>query len=275
MNVEVNGTRLRGSAVDLTDCGVTPEQVAAGVRDESADVAVECDEPTAVYEHVGVITQEMTLQIRPTLAAAARSRGRTAPQAERLADARDSLSSLDAPEVDLRKARERVASASGEESALRERVAALRGRVEALREVDADRTEAEAELRRATRKLSEVETERLAAEQALERARERAREKRDALAERLRLEDSVDNLARGARRALAEGLREEFVAAVERVPGTGTVRRNPTAFDGDDVTAALAVARLAAVNAPIVLACDRFDSAAAAVKCLDAPVVRL
>lgn len=275
MNVSVNGTRRTGPAVDLTDCPVTPEQVAAGIRGDTTAVAVDCDEPAAVYEHVGIITPEMSLTLRPALAAAARSRGHSAPQAEQLADVRSSLAALDSPDIDLRSARKRVADASGDEAALRERVAALRGRVEALREVDTDQTEAEAELRRATRRLSEAETERLAAEQTLERARAAARKKRTALKERLRLEDRAANLARNAQRELARKLHDEFTEAVERVPGTGTVGREPATFDGDDVTAALAVAQLAETDAPIVLRCNRFDSANEAAACLDGPVIVL
>jgi len=246
-------------------------------------LAVDCPKPGPVHDHVGVITATVSVPRRAALAAAARSQGHTAPQAEELAAVRESLADLDPPAVDLQRARERVANASDAESEWRERVATLQGRVQALREVDADSEgagadpedakaelaeDAEAELSEATRRLSEVETERIAAEQALARARDRAREHRETRRERLRLEDRAGNLRRASRDHLVECVAEDFEAARDAVP------------EGDlseDVEVALAVARIGSLDAPVVLAhdADPFETPVAAARWLDAPVLRV
>lgn len=238
-------------------------------------LAVDCPEPGPVHDHVGEITATVSVSRRAALAAAARSRGHAAPQAEELAAVRERLAELDPPSVDLQRARERVADASDAEAEWRERVATLQGRVQALREVDADfedpkadPEDAEAELAEATRRLSEVETERIAAEQVLARARERAREHRETRRERLRLEDRAGNLRRAAREYLADCVAEDFEAARDSVP------------EGDfseDLGAALAVARVADLDAPVVLArdADPFGTPAEAARWLDAPVLRV
>ncbi|WP_115863248.1 DUF7856 family protein [Halorussus litoreus] len=268
-----------GRAVDLRaldgDFDLSPRAVARVVRGESPD-------PGPVHDHVGVITATVSVSPRAALAAGARSRGHAAPQAEELAAVRERLAELDPPAVDLRRARERVADASDAEAEWRERVATLQGRVQALREVEDDSEDveadygetkvdlesAEADLAEATRRLSEVETERIAAKQALARARERAREHRETRRERLRLEDRAGNLRRAARDHLAERVSEDFEAARDAVP------------EGDfseDVRTALAVARVAELDAPVVVArgADPFEMPAAAVRWLDAPVLRV
>ena len=284
MRVRVDEESRSGRAIDLRSvedgCGVEldAETVAEAVRSDSGAISVDCPEPAPVHEHVGEIRPGMGVRRRAALAAAARSRGHTAPQADELAAVRDRLDALDAPEIDLRDARRRVADASDEEAALRERVATLQGRVQALRDVsgptseDAEAAEteraAETELAEATRRLSEVQTERIAAEQALARAREQAAASRERRRERLRLQDRSDNLRRAARDHLAGVVRERFEDAREAVPADVTE---------EPVGEALAVARVAELDAPVVLARDvrAFESADAAARWLDAPVIRL
>ncbi|MFC6990001.1 hypothetical protein ACFQJD_17205 [Haloplanus sp. GCM10025708] len=178
--------------------------------------------------------------------------------------------------IDVAAIRRRVAEAGDDEAHLRERVAALRGRVQALREADGETAaDAEAELESAITELSEVETERIAAEQSLSRAEARERAARDRRERRLELADRLANLERGARADLAATVYDEFTAAVATLPGDGDAGGEPGEYDGDAVTAALGVARVAPLRAPVVLAADRFDDAATAADRLDAPVVRL
>ncbi|OYR63436.1 hypothetical protein DJ83_02520 [Halorubrum ezzemoulense] len=73
--------------------------------------------------------------LRRQLAAAARSRGRTASVAGEIADIEAELAGIEVEPVDLTAARRRVAEATGEIERLKERVAALRGDVRARREL--------------------------------------------------------------------------------------------------------------------------------------------
>ncbi|WP_132059063.1 DUF7856 family protein [Halorussus amylolyticus] len=278
MRLRIGGEVRTGRAVDLRGVGVEPSAVAAAIRGDGSDasVSISCPSPGPVHEYVGVIRPEMTLSVRSALAAAARSRGHDAPQDDELASVRERLDAFDAhdsSDLALADARRRVADASGAETEARERVATLQGRVQALRETNRDSErlrDAEAELADATRRLSDRETERIAAEQTLVRAREQARAVREDRRERLRLRDRADNLRRTAREHLAGLVREEFEAARERAPGDADSDGEAT----DSVASALAVARIAALGAPVVVACDRFESAEAAARWLDAPVVR-
>jgi hypothetical protein len=273
MRVERDGELRRGEAIDLSDWSVAAGEVARAVRGSDEGIRVECPDPAPVHDHVGVIEDGMAFRPKVALAAAARSRGLTAPEDERRQAVETELSEFDVPEIDLADARRQVAAADEEVEALRERVATLQGRVQALRETDLDADDVEAELAEAVRELSEVETERVAAGQTLERAREQARTARDRQAERLALEDRAANLARAARRRLVTDLHGEFAAAVETVPGPGTAGDQPGEFAGQPATAALAVARLADLDAPVVLDAGRFESADAAARCLGAPVI--
>ena len=277
------GEILTGRAIDLRRVdavdadAVTPSAVAAAIRDDgggserSGDdcLAVDCPSSAPVHDHVGVIRAEMALAVRPALAAAARSRGHVAPQVDELATVEDRLDALDVPVVDLEAARRRVAEANDATEELREHVAALRGRVRALRDADADPAEAESELADATRRLSEVQTDRIAAEQALARARERARANRERRRERLQLADRADNLRRAARDHLADELRDALADAREAVPNRADL--------DEPAETALAVARVAVLDAPVVLArdVDVFDDAETAARWLDGPVIRI
>lgn len=275
------GTRS-GRAVDVADVADL-ETVVAAVRNGTGSgqgspggsgVSVDCARPQPVHEHVGVVRRETSLRARTALAAAARSRGATTPQDGELQQVRAALADLSVPDGgDTTAARQRLAGTESAVAAQRERVAALRGRIQAGREAGRDVSDLRTELADATRELSERETERAAAEEALERAERQAREARDARERRRRLRDREANLEREARRALVETFRDEYAAAVETVPAGTAGAESP--FDVDGVTAALAVARVADLRAPVVLACDRFESPESAADWLDAPVIRV
>ncbi|WP_459193584.1 DUF7856 family protein [Halosimplex sp. J119] len=269
---------------DLRDRDIDPERLVTVIRgegtvdEESSDeetLRVECPSPRRVHDHVGCLQPSMTLRVRTALAAAARSRGGEAPQDDELASVREQLSELTVPSSpDVQSPRERLAGTDAAVDRIRERVAALRGRVQAGREAGRDVSDLEAELAEATRELSEYETERAAAREALERAERQARESRDARERRRRLEDRRANLERSARAHLVGRIREEYEAAVAEVPEAPTDGSDDP-FEVDDVTAALAVGRVAALRAPVVLACDRFESVGAAAEWFDAPIVRV
>ncbi len=270
MRVRVADETRTGTVVDLRNHDLEITAVAEAIREENADspVAIDCPSPGPAHAHVGAVRAGMAWSLRPALAAAARSRGHVPPQADALADVRDLLDDLDAPAIDLRDARRRVAETTDAAEQLREEVATLRGRVRALREADADPTSAEADLAETTRLLSEAETERIAAEQTLARAREQARADRERRRERLRLEDRAANLRRDAREALADEVRDAFEESRAALP-------DGEAFP-EPVGPALAVARVADLDAPVAVgSVGPFGGVDAVAEWLDAPVVRV
>lgn len=276
MICRVDGALHRGRTVTL-DCDLDPATVARAVREGTATadgrtMSITAVSPAPVHRRVGCLRPGTGLRTRTALAEAARARGLTAPQDPAIRAARDRLADLPRPEVDATSDREAVADAGTDRDRLRERVAEARGRVRARREAGADTDTAEATLREAARELSEAETAAVAAREDLERARRGAREARDELADRFRLEDRVANLERRARRALVARVRPAFAAAVRDVPGADP---GTDPFAADPVTAGLAVARVAAFDAPVVLACDRFPGVEAASAWLGAPVIRV
>ena len=288
--VHVNGIVRTGDAVDLRGTNVDPETLVQAIRgqkipgsdgtesggESEGGIAIHCPEPGPLYERVGFIPPEPTVRIRATLAAIARERGLAAPQDEELAQVGRKLAEIEAPELDLAGAREGLAAIDENELAmLRESVAASRGSVQARLELDAPVEPARQALSKAAAELAEAQTERIAAEQRLGLARIRAREGRDVRERRLQLRDRKGNLERAARVHLAGRLRDEFVAAVETVPGAGRVPAGPNSFEGEDVTAALALVRMAELRAPVILACKRFPNAYRAAAVLDTPVIRL
>lgn len=271
-----------GTAVDCRDCDASADAVAAAVRTSGAVATARGDElrvfapqPGALHEHVGAIRPGTTLALRPALAAAERTRPGTVDGVAALADAREALAAIEVPEVDVAGARERVAEAREAAEAVRADVAAARGAVQAREDLDEDVTVGRERLRAAVATASERETELVAAEQALARERERAREARDARSRRLALEDRVGRLERDVRANRVDAVWPAFRAAVAAVPGGDerAVGREPGAFAGEDATAALAVARVADVSAPLAVAVDRFDAPADARRVLDAPVI--
>jgi len=265
--------------------------------DNNARVAVVADEPGPAHEYVGCIRPAMGVRTRTALAAAARSRGIGTPHDAALAEAREELATVERQHEtgtanERAHHREAAAAATGETERLRETVAAARGRLQARREQGLDPTPAAEELAAAVERLSEAETEAAAARQRLDTVRERARTRRDTREKRFRLEERVANLERRARTHRREQVHDEYVAALERVPGVpgrddsregdngnadpwGADLWGADPWGADPVARALAVARVAALSAPVVLACDRFGSADAAADWLDAPVIRL
>jgi hypothetical protein len=216
-----------------------------------------------LYEYVRVIAPGMALDRREALAAAARSRGVETSVDEDIESIRRRLSDHEASVPTLSDARRRVAETEAALEERRERVATLRGRVQA-----SDDDAVTDEYRTAIRELSEAETEHLAATEALEDARSRARSARDERDRRLRLQDRLENRRREAQVELVESVRPAADEAVVSAPG-GDGR---TFADADSVTAALAVARVGTVHAPVALACRRFSDAAEATAWLEAPV---
>ncbi|WP_323674380.1 hypothetical protein [Halorubellus sp. PRR65] len=243
--------------------------------DGDRELRVECDPPGCVFEHVGVVRAGTTVDVRAALAAAARSRDVDVEGASALSEARASLAAVEVPEVDVSAARERVAAARAAVEAVSADVAAARGAVQAREDLDADVDVGRERLRAAVADASERETELVAAEQALARERERAREARDARDRRLSLADRVGRLEREVRANRVAATWPAFREAVAAVPGgdRDEAGAEPGSFAGDDATAALAVARVAAVDAPVVVGVDRFDDVDAARRTLDAPVV--
>ncbi len=272
MRLLYGGAQYAGRAVELG--AADPAALAARVREGDR---ISRPDPTPAHRYVGCITPDTSLSLRAALAAAARTRGLTASRDDDIADLEREAASIDPARVDLAEYRERAAERDAAETELQERVARLAGKVEARREVGESVEDAEAELRRVATELSEVETERLAAQQALALARERARERRAERERRRRLADRADNLRQKARKELAERVYPEFVAALDPVPTPDAVRpgRAPETYVGDDTSAALAIARLAALRAPVVVACGRFESARDAAEALRCPVIRV
>ncbi|HKL28144.1 MAG TPA: hypothetical protein VJ898_02635 [Natrialbaceae archaeon] len=276
ISVRWNGTRYRGRAIDL-DGDVDPEAVVESVAGDGP-IDVCCPSPGPVHEHVGFVSESCSIRLRSALAAAARSRGLTAPMDDEVAAVDRRLSGIettDDPTTEIADAQRRVTSARERERTLRERVQTLHGRLRGLRERDEPVENTEAALAAATEALAEVETERIAAEEKLQQHRQRAREYRDRRERRLRLQDKRDNLERAARRYLAEAVYDDFAAAVASVPGDAQAGDAPGEYEGGSTTAALAVARLADVRAPLVVSCGRFRNADRAVNCLGAPVIRI
>lgn len=271
MRLECDGVVRAGRVVDARDLDLDRGAVVAAIRGEGASVVVETPEPRPVHERVGDVHPEVSVSVRAALAAAARSRGRTAPQDDRIDAIRSELDDLPIPTASTRSARRRVAKRRGETDRLEERVAELRGRVRALRERDADASDAAAELSATARELTEAETALIAARERHEAATETARAARDARERRMKLKDRLANLRRASREHLADAVADEYRRAVAVAPWATPA--DP--FEAGDVTAALGTARVADLRAPLVLSCDRFADPATAAEWLDAPVVRL
>ncbi|MFC6753297.1 hypothetical protein [Halorubrum tibetense] len=193
--------------------------------------------------------------VRVSLAAAARSRGRTASLASEIAQLREEIASITVPTVDLQSARRQLADATGEEGRLKERVATIRGDVRARRAVDADTAASIAELQDAAAALSVAQTDRIAAEQGLEQARRRAKQARDERERRLRLTDRLRNRRRDARTELANSIYPAFREALPAVPegDLATPGRDASEYEGSRVAASLAAVRIASIDGPVSL----------------------
>lgn len=281
MRVRFGGIERRGRAIDLRDADVAAEAVLCAVRNPDDDRVLAAPpgapgangfvEETSLHEHMGFLHRTVTVSVLPAVAAAARSHGATTEYDAELRRVGEALAGIDAPAVDRTAARERVAETAEDVDRLRERVARASGRIEARREDGEDASDARAALDAATRELAERETEHHAAREALAAARERARDARDARERRLELEDRRGNLRRAARRALADAYGDSFRRAVAALPVPGEPAY-PAEFTGPDWAAACAVARIAHVSAPLVVAAG-FEAAGRARAGLDAPVL--
>ncbi|WP_424017279.1 hypothetical protein ACOZ4N_15545 [Halorientalis pallida] len=271
MRVDDGRTVREGRVVDARDLDLSRADAVAAIRGDAAALSVACPDPGPAHERVGEVYPELSVSIRGALAAAARSRGHTAPQDDRIAEIESELAALTVPDASTRPAREDVAERAAAVERLDERVAELRGRVQALRERDAETDAVEADLAAAMRDLTEARTDLIAARENHEAATEAARAARDARERRMELEDRLANLRRAAREALANDLADEYRDAVAAAPWETPA--DP--FEAGDVTAALAAARVADLRAPVVLACDRFPDPATAADWLEAAVLRL
>ncbi|SEN67941.1 hypothetical protein SAMN05216388_1004170 [Halorientalis persicus] len=271
MRLDDGETARAGRVVDARDLNLSRADAVAAIRRDATAVTVECPEPGPAHERVGDVHPEIGVSIRTALAAAARSRGHTAPQADRIAEIESELAELTVPTASTRPERAAVADRADDVERLDERVAELRGRVQALRERDAETDDVEADLAAAIQEFTAAKTDLIAARENHEAATEAARAARDARERRMELEDRLANRRRAARASLADGLTDEYREAVAVAPW-----ETPTdPFQVGDVTAALAVARVADLRAPVVLSCDRFADPATAADWLDAAVLRL
>lgn len=275
MICRVDGAVYRGRAVDLVGV-VPPATLATAIRQGEATegdrtVAVVCRRPHQIHERVGRIRSGMGLRPRTALADAGRARGLGTPVDDALAERQAALAALAVEAPTTADARRDVAETAAETDRLRERVAAARGRLQARRETGADPGDAADDLAAAVGVLSDVETEAAAARERQERIRSTARESRDRLEDRLRLEDEVGNLEREARATLVERLRPAYEAALAAVPGVEAI---DDAFAAPPDAMALAIARVANLDAPVVLASERFETANAAARWLGSPVLR-
>lgn len=280
----VGRKRFRGVAIDLAaavDSGALVAAIRGSGGEPVADaegpaITVECPEPGPLFDHVGHLHPEMGLRTKTALARAGRSRGMETPYDDELAAARDRLAALGTPDREREARRTTVEDHEQAVAALREQVAAARGQLQARREAGGDTDQAAADLREAIRELTEHETAAIAARQELAATDAGARKRRDRHEQRFELEDRIANLERDARAWLVEQLGDAYAEALDALPEATTPER-PSAdlFAADPVSGALAVARVGEPAAPIVLDCDRFDSAAAAHDWLGCPVIRL
>lgn len=271
MIVRVDGATYRGRAVDLTGRELAPGTVAEAVRGDRTDpVSVHAPVPGRMHDHLAVLRPDISFHRRGALAAAARSRGVSAPADGAIADLTAELTAVDPPPADTTAERRRLAASGEARERLRERVTRLQGRVRARRDAELDAGDAADELTAAARELSEVETEHAAARQALSRARDRAREARDVRDRQFALEDRLSNRRRAARAHLAGTVEEAVDRAAAAVPspagGTGP---------SEPFSLGLAVVRVAAVAAPVVVTASPFESVEATADWLATPVIEV
>ncbi|SNZ14849.1 hypothetical protein SAMN06269185_2276 [Natronoarchaeum philippinense] len=279
VHVEIGDTRRCGQWIDLRDLGVDAEHIAAAIRDSSPDSASGADAASApvvrgptpgpLWESIGTVRPETTIDLRSALVTSAKLHGHESPHASELVTVREELAALSVDGCDAAAARRAVAAAGDAERELDERVATLRGRLQERPESD----EIAQSLDDAVQELSERRTERIAAEQRLERKRERARTLRNRRGRRLQLQDRERNLERAVRADLVESIYPTFLDALGAIPGTTAGVSDPTKQAGAD--AALALARLSPDPSPVVLGVDRFPSPATAARWLGRPVLRV
>jgi chromosome segregation ATPase len=224
----------------------------------------------------------MGLRTRTALAAAGRTRGLETPYDDTIERLRKDLAELrsdlphgegdDGAQRDGERNRRRAAEADAEIERLREEVAAARGRLRERREQGIDPTPAAESLADAIGRLADAETRVSAAEQQLADGRERRERLRDHRERCFRLEDRVANLRRDARAYLVSELEGPFRSAMNAVPG---FEDSGDSFDAPAQVRALAVARVADLEAPLVLSNDPFETMAAASNWIGTPIVRV
>lgn len=262
MRLHVENATLTGEVLDLRERRVDADAVVAALYDQPSPYELACASPAPVHERVGVVRADMTVQRHSALALAARSRGLSAPQDERIERLREELADVEVPGPPAAP----EAAPKEEVTRLRERVSELRGRLRALEGAEHDASQTRAKLREAAGRLSELETRRAARAQA----GEQLRAVRDARERRFRLEDRLANAERAARAHLAERLRPAVTEALAELEADCT---NPATAPADAL--AVGILRVAAVSAPVVLCVDRLGSPAAAAEWLDAPLIRV
>lgn len=288
MICRVGPRRFAGRAVDLAastdlDAALDPVTVARAVRDGRATtddgtvVTVDALDSGPLHDRVGCVTPACSIQTRTALALAARSRGWTTPVDDRIAAAQNRLDAhrIEPSAPETAEHRRDLAANRDDVDRLRERAAEARGRVQAGDgPVGSGTSPDDSPLADAIRDLSEAETAVAALRERHRAARATARSTRDRLQERLRLTDDLENAQREARSRLVDRARGCYQAALREVPGyTPDPDADPFAAPPDAMV--LAVARVGDLAAPVVSACNRFSSAAAAARWLGAPVVRL
>ncbi len=273
--VTIDGATVRGVAVDLRPWSIEAEDATAAIRGRADECTVACSRPGSLFDAVGVVDPSLNVSLRRVLAAVARRRGHRADAADELRSVRAELATLGVSRCDRAKQRRQVATAGADEAELAERVATIRGELQARRDASVDVSATEDRLSDAVAALTDARTERLSAEQALDRVRKDSRALRDRRDRRLRLQDRERNLERDIHRELADSVYDEFAAAVRRVPGGAAPGRSVVEYDGDDVTAALAILRMLRTATPAVLAVDRFDGPERAAHELGVPVLRV
>ncbi|MFB6110593.1 MAG: hypothetical protein ABEJ60_06950 [Halodesulfurarchaeum sp.] len=271
MRVRVGDEVHVGQALDLRTAEIGPDRLQRAIADPGAEL-VTATRPTPLHEHVGRIESGMALDCRMALVAAGRSIGLEAPQAAAIPALDRRIAAIDPATPDLRAARRRVAEVGEEVARLEEQVARTSGRLNARREAGLRTDAVRSRLEELTRELTAMETSRIAAREALELAETRAAAARDARVERLSLVDRRENRWREVRAWFVEALAEPFERALLSLPVDATPV-GPGAFDGDPHEAALAIARIGAPSAPLILVESPFETPVRARAALDAPVI--
>lgn len=265
-------------AGDLYDAvrGCIPQnwELTGGNRQVEFTVSIAAPTPSDLYEHVGHIHPEMGLRTRTALAKAARTRGLDTPQDDAIEAARERLSRLGSKgdeSANREQLRHNAAMAQRETERLRERVAMLRGRLQERQDAGRQTESIAADLESAVAKLSAAETEAHAAREELEQARSRARDHRDTELDRFAVAEELANLERKSRSSLVDQLEPAYRKALADIMEV----LEPEPDDPDASVQALAIVRISALEAPVVLATDHFDHVNAAVDWLDTPVIQV
>lgn len=271
MRIQVEETNRVGQAIDLRGTSIRATHLVAAIRDP-ADGLVIAPQPTPVSDHLEPIRPGMEFDCRVALAAAGRSNGLESPHSTAIARLERRIESIDPETPDLRAARRRAAEAGEDVAALEEQVARTSGRVNARQEAELPVEELEEQLAALTRELTEAETEAIAAREALSRAEAEATSARDDRADRLSLVDRRENRRRAAREWFLDVLADPFERALRGLP-VGAEPAPPSDYTGPSHEAALAIARIADLMAPVVLVDGPFETPVTARAGLDAPVI--